>query len=190
LCREDSFFYDEEKVLFLRQPFFPYLDSRGLLCVREDGHLAGYASGMAGVFLVVSSPAFGRGLAARGVEALNILPLNRFSLNFPDRELLAGHCERGAALSFLCAGGLTTGNYIASPAFFAPRSFGLHAGFSAPFILKAKCADEFSGGPAEAKRPAPCGEFPVRKARLPLILCRGAGTRGRPERVWGIREDS
>ncbi|MDR1625009.1 MAG: MerR family transcriptional regulator [Spirochaetia bacterium] len=197
LCREDSFFYDEEKVLFLRQPFFPYLDSRGLLCVQEDGHIAGYASGMAGVFLVVSSPVFSRGLAARGVDTLGILPANHFSLNFPDRELLAGHDERGAGLSLVCAAGAATGNYIAGTSFLASCGFGLYAGFSSALIPGAKRADELNEDRPGAKPQASFAEFPVLKARLSLSACRGAaehdragsGVSCRPAVVWGIKED-
>jgi DNA-binding transcriptional MerR regulator len=166
LCRGDTFFYDEEKIIFARQPFFPYLDEEGRLRAEEDGCLAGYASGMAGVLLVMSSPAFQRGLAARGIDTLCVLPLNRYSLNFPDRELLAGHCERGADLSVLCApaggGYAATGNYIVRPGFLSLP----------PLTLEENSADELD-------------KIPVRKIRSSLSLyIGGAGT------IWGIREDS
>jgi hypothetical protein len=122
------------------------------------------------------------------VDTLNILPVNHFSLNFPDHELLAGHAERGAGLSLLCAAGAATGNYIVSPAFLASCSFGLSAGFSPALILKAKRADELDGGRASGAKPrASFAEFPVREARLSLSACRGAFGRSGP--VWGIRED-
>jgi DNA-binding transcriptional MerR regulator len=166
LCREDSFFYDEEKVLFTRQPFFPYMDEDNRLRIEEDGRVAGYSSGMAGVLLVMSSPAFQRGLAARGIDTLCVLPLNRYSLNFPDRELLAGHIERNADLSVLCTssedgGYATTGNYILRPGF-----------LSLPLLISDRnSADELE-------------ELPVRKIRSSLSLyIGGAGT------IWGIRED-
>jgi DNA-binding transcriptional MerR regulator len=166
LCRGDSFFYDEEKVIFTRQPFFPYLDEEDRLRIQEDGRVAGYASGMAGVLLVMSSPAFQRGLAARGIDTLCILPLNHFSLNFPGRELLEGHIERRADLSVLCAlsgdgGYATTGNYILRPGF-----------LSLPLLI----ADGNSADELE--------ELPLRKIRSSLSLyIGGAG------RIWGIREE-
>ena len=127
---------------------------------------------MAGVFLILSSPAFARSLAVRGVDTLYFLPLNRFSLNFPDRELLAGHLARQAGLSVLCAGDgcRTTGNYIADTAFISSCNFSLHARLAPAFILRAKLADEIE-------------EIPVREVRLALSSCAGAGG------VWGIMEE-
>jgi DNA-binding transcriptional MerR regulator len=154
LCEDDSLFFDEEQILFLKQPFFPYLDRQGRLLMDGDGHIAGYASGMAGVLLVMSSPAFQRGLAARGGAVLGMLPLNRFSLNFPDRELLAGHFLRKADLSVLCAaengdsGGTayrTTGNYILRSGFLSSCNPAFY--FSPAVIPAENSADELEERP-------------------------------------------
>ncbi|MDR1626350.1 MAG: MerR family transcriptional regulator [Spirochaetia bacterium] len=179
LSREDSFFYDEENIVFLRQPFFPYLDGRGRLLLKKDGHIAGYASGMAGVLLVAGSPAFGLELASRGADVLNLLPVNRFSLNFPDRELLGGHLLRRADISVLChaAGGAgkknpayrTSGNYILNRAFLASCNPAFH--LSRQVIPVPDSADELD-------------ERPAGTIRASLSSCMAAATA-----AWGIRED-
>ncbi|MDR1317788.1 MAG: MerR family transcriptional regulator [Spirochaetales bacterium] len=179
LSREDSLFFDEENIVFSRQPFFPYLDSQGRPLLEKDGHIAGYASGMAGVFLVISSPAFQRGLASRGIDTLNMLPINRFSLNFPDRELLAGHCQRGAGLSVLClAAGSgngegpacrTSGNYILSRDFLSSCN---PAFYRAPAVIAAPdSADELEQRPAGI----------IRTSFISCIT--------RAASAWGIREE-
>jgi DNA-binding transcriptional MerR regulator len=179
LSREDPLFHDEENIVFLRQPFFPYLDRQGRLLLEKDGHIAGYASGMAGVLLVMGSPAFGRELASRGTGALNMLPLNRFSLNFPDRELLAGHFLRGAELSVLChaAGGAdtkgpayrTSGNYVLDGAFLSSCNPAFY--LSPRLIPGPNSADELEGRPAGT-------------VRASLSSCIAAA-----RAAWGIREE-
>jgi DNA-binding transcriptional MerR regulator len=179
LSREDSLFYDEENIVFLRQPFFPYLNGQGRLFPEKDGHIAGYASGMAGALLVMSSPAFGRDLASRGADTLNLLPVNRFSLNFPDRELLGGHFLRGADISVLCLAAegadkkspayRTSGNYILSRDFLA---FCNPAFYLSPELIPASdSADELE-------------ERPAGIIKASFSSCIAAA-----ETAWGIRED-
>jgi hypothetical protein len=179
LLGQDDFFYDEDKVSFLREPFFPYLDEKKSLYVREDGRIAGYASGIAGVLLLLTSPAFSGELKRRGIDTLCFLPLNRFSLNFPDTDMLAGHYERQADLSFLClrsgvgSAYLTTGNYI------------LRYGFLGPTLPVTLEKETIRALIPESQSTDELAEFPVRRIRSSLSYFAGrSGT------VWGIREDS
>jgi DNA-binding transcriptional MerR regulator len=185
---QDDFFYDEDKVFFLREPFFPYLDEKKCLYVQEDGRIAGYASGVAGVLLLLSSPAFSTELKRRGIDTLCFLPLNRFSLNFPDTDMLAGHYERRADLSFLClragAGSayLTTGNYILRYGFLGSAAPSQHLGSALPVTLGKEIIRALI---PELQSADELAEFPVRRIRSSLSYFAGrSGT------VWGIREDS
>lgn len=116
LFEEANYFgMDPRKILFVKEPTFPYL-FEGKLVIREEGEPGLYSSGVGGGLLMLQSRSFQRFMQQTGIHWFYVLPLNGFSLGFPDPELLETVVQREVPMSgtVLIKEGkfLTTGIYL------------------------------------------------------------------------------
>ncbi|HOV37306.1 MAG TPA: MerR family transcriptional regulator [Spirochaetales bacterium] len=123
--KKKSYFSLEPKALyFLKEPVFPALVA-GKVVIQEEGRLSFYSSGQGGALLLMQSQSLQHLFQRYAIEWFYFLPLNSFSLKFPDGELLQHIVETGVPMAGTAMsseeGYRTTGIYVMQNAFLLDR---------------------------------------------------------------------